>query len=65
MTNTAILLIEHLTEESNGFITAKSIQRKLLTIIGLRISIQTIAKYRQKYMNFYKLSEQFGSLFQI
>ena len=51
ITDTAIFLIEYLTEESNGFITAKAIKKKLQTILGLHISKQTVSKYRHKYLS--------------
>jgi hypothetical protein len=37
MTDAAILLIEYFKEESNGFMTASSIKKKLRSILSLRI----------------------------
>ena len=50
ITDAAILLIEYFTEESNGFMTASSIRKKLRSILGLRIHAKTIAKYRHIYL---------------
>ena len=50
MTASDILLIEHLTENSNGFMTAKTIRVKLIRVLGLAVSTKTIAKYRHEYL---------------
>ena len=50
MSAAAIILIEHLTENSNGFMTAKAIRVKLISVLGLIVSSKTIAKYRHQYL---------------
>ena len=45
----ATLLIEHLTEESNGHITAAVIKIKLKRILGLKSTVQRV---RHKYLGF-------------
>jgi hypothetical protein len=50
ITEAAILLIEYLTEESNGFMTATSIRKKLRSILGLQIHTKTVAKYQHTYL---------------
>ena len=46
----AILLIEHLTEESNGHITAAAIKTKLRRILNLNIHKSTVQRVRHKYL---------------
>ena len=48
----ATLLIEHLTEESNGHITAAAIKIKLKRILGLNIHKSTVQRVRHKYLGF-------------
>ena len=48
----ATLLIEHLTEESNGHITADAIKIKLKRILGLNIHKSTVQRVRHKYLSF-------------
>ena len=49
----ASLLIEHLTEESNGFITAEAIKKKVKSILKLDLHRSTIAKHRKKYLGLF------------
>ena len=44
------LLIEHLTEESNGHITAAAIKTKLRRILDLNIHQSTVQRVRHKYL---------------
>jgi hypothetical protein len=48
----ATLLIEHLTEESNGHITAAAIKIKLKRILGLNLHKSTVQRVRHKYLGF-------------
>ena len=51
LTDAAIFLIEYLTEESNGFMTAQRIALKLRSVLGLRIRASTVSTYRHKYLS--------------
>ena len=44
------LLIEHLTEETNGHITAHEIHKKLIKILNVNLHMSTIAHFRKKYL---------------
>ena len=44
------LLIEHLTEETNGHITAREIHKKLIKILNVNLHMSTIAHFRKKYL---------------
>ena len=44
-------LIEYLTEESNGFMTAQRIALKLGSVLGLPIRASTVSSYRHKYLS--------------
>ncbi len=46
----ASLLIEYLTEESNGFMTAGEIKKKLKRILNVNIHKSTVAKHRKKVL---------------
>ena len=50
---TFLYLFKHLTENSNGFMTAKSIKNKLRSVLGLRISVSLVQKYRKIYESFF------------
>ena len=49
----ASLLIEHLTEETNGFITTEAIKKKVKSILKLDLHRSTIAKHRKKYLGLF------------
>jgi hypothetical protein len=52
----ATLLIEHLTEESNGHITAAAIKIKLRRILNLNVHESTVQRVRHKYLsNYFKV----------
>jgi hypothetical protein len=42
------LLIEHLTEETNGHITAREIHKKLIKILNVNLHMCNIAHFRKK-----------------
>ena len=44
------LLIEHLTEETNGSITACELKKKIMKILNVDLHKSTIAAYRKKYL---------------
>jgi len=44
------MFLKYLTENSNGFMTAKSIKNKLLGVLGLRVSESLVQKYRHIYL---------------
>ena len=46
----AILLIEHLTEESNGHITAAAIKTKFRRILDVNLHQSTVQRVRHKYL---------------
>jgi hypothetical protein len=50
MINSGCLILKHLTENSNGFMTAKSIKNKLLSVIGPRISVSLVQKNRKIFL---------------
>ena len=50
----AILLIEHLTEESNGHITAAAIKTKLKRILDLDLHKSTVQRVRHKYLGIFQ-----------
>jgi hypothetical protein len=50
VTPLAILLNEHLTEESNGHITAAAIKTRLRSILNLNVHKSTVQRLRHKYL---------------
>ena len=52
----ASCLIEHLTEETNGSITARELKLKLKRILKLDLHVSTIANHRHKYLGKLKIS---------
>ena len=51
----ATLLIEHLTEESNGSITAAAIKIKLKRILKLDVHASTVQRVRHRYLGYFSL----------
>ena len=51
----ATLLIEHLTEESNGSITAASIKIKLKRNLKLDVHASTVQRVRHRYLGYFSL----------
>ncbi len=47
----ATILIEHLTEESNGHVTAAAIEVKLRRILNLNVHESTVQRVRHKYLS--------------
>jgi hypothetical protein len=67
VTPLAIFLIEYLTEESNGHITAAAIKTKLRSILNLNVHKSTVQRLRNKYLSieilsFYKQYKIFNIL---
>ena len=56
VTPLAILLNEHLTEESNGHITAAAIKTRLRSILNLNVHKSTVQRLRHKYLGIEILS---------
>ena len=48
-------LIEHLTEESNGSITAARIKIKLKRILKLDVHASTVQRVRHRYLGYFSL----------
>ena len=48
----ATLLIEHLTEETNGSITAAELKKKLKRILQLDVHESTVQRVRHSYLSF-------------
>ena len=46
----ATLLIEHLTEETNGSITAKELKQILRRVLNLDVHKSTVQRVRHKYL---------------
>ena len=51
MSTAAILLIEHLTEVSNGFMTAHSITKRINHVLGINVSSKRVAYYRHTHLS--------------
>ena len=51
----ATTLIEHLTEESNGHMTAAAIKTKLRRILDVNVNVSTVQRVRHKYLSCYNI----------
>ena len=51
MSMAAIILTEHLTEQSNVFMTALSLTKRIKKFLGKNLSSKTVALYRHKYLS--------------
>ena len=54
-----VQVTEHLTEESNGFMTANSLTKRINFLLGTNISSKTLAKYRHTYLSKYFVTYYF------
>ena len=55
MSPLATLLIEHLTEETNGSITAQELKQILKRVLNLEVHKSTVQRVRHKYLGILKI----------